>query len=148
MKIKSIAITVTTLLSLVLLVLWGNQFYNVNTVLNSQGNCQLINNQCAFSLDQQRLSIKFEQSPIPEEELFVQFEHSENIQIHKVYVEGVNMYMGKTPVIFEDANSLRGVFFLGSCNLPEMQWQMVIEVSREGQTNTNQHLIVNFSTVQ
>lgn len=90
--------------------------------------------------------MEFEQSPIVEEELYINFSLDERWILEKTWLEGVNMYMGKTPLMFEDANnSTRGVTFLGSCNLAEMQWRMYVQV-REKDTDNTEILTASFST--
>ena len=60
---------------------------------------------------------------------------SGGVKIVNAWIEGVNMYMGKTPIIFEQTPSV-GITFLGSCNLPEMKWRINIEAqNNEGEIN-------------
>jgi hypothetical protein len=82
------------------------------------------------------LRINFLQAPIIEEELFIDFDISQGNQIVNVWIEGANMYMGKTPVIFENKSDIkvnRGVTFLGSCTQLDMQWQLFIEVKNKAE---------------
>lgn len=75
------------------------------------------------------MSVTFEQQPITEEELFLVFDLDDSSSIVSAWVEGTDMYMGKTPVLFEDPlKPLQAVTFLGSCNLQEMQWQLNVKV--------------------
>ncbi|WP_395343238.1 hypothetical protein PN836_002955 [Ningiella sp. W23] len=81
-------------------------------------------------IENHTITVSFEQTPVSEEELFLNFELPETVKIEDIWIEGVNMYMGKTPVLFEDENAPnRGVTFLGSCNLDEMQWQLKVQLS-------------------
>lgn len=80
------------------------------------------------------LRIKFLQAPAIEEELFINFDISKGYVIAGAWVEGENMYMGKTPIIFENIDNKKtnkGFTFLGSCTQPDMQWKLYIEVKSE-----------------
>lgn len=77
------------------------------------------------------LRIKFIQTPKVEEELLVTFDISTGNTIKQAWIEGANMYMGKTPVIFEQIGPNKinqGLTFLGSCTQAHMEWHMFIEV--------------------
>ena len=96
------------------------------------------------------LTILFTQSPIVEEELFIVFESPERFQIKRAWIEGDNMYMGKTPILFENANKPNlGLTFLGSCNLAEMKWLLFVElIDTELKDAENIVLSASFSTHQ
>lgn len=74
---------------------------------------------------------------IPEEEIWVTLSlkehHTDTIIATTGYVEGINMYMGRTPILWEKAKgqSVRGRFMFGSCSEPVMQWRMLIELTLE-----------------
>ncbi len=111
------------------MLIFGIYLGYVNTSLNNEAECNLTNSACNVSLGEQYLSVRFLQTPVAEEELLLEFDMPPNYHIDKAWIEGINMYMGKTPVMFEDANSKnRGVTFLGSCNLQEMQWRLFVEL--------------------
>lgn len=124
--------------SLVLAVLAGLYLDSVNNTLNQSEQCIFFDNTCSFDSQHLDLHISFLDAPIIEEELFISFEISQGNQIKSAWIEGINMYMGKTPIIFEDEKSkdkLKGVTFLGSCSEPKMQWQLLVEVKdKAGQT--------------
>jgi hypothetical protein len=77
------------------------------------------------------LRIKFKQTPTVEEELLVTFDISPGNTIKKAWIEGANMYMGKTPVIIEQLGPDKinqGLTFLGSCSQAHMEWQLFVEI--------------------
>lgn len=77
------------------------------------------------------LRIKFIQPPKVEEELLVNFDISPGNTIKKAWIEGANMYMGKTPVIIEQLGPDKinqGITFLGSCSQPDMEWLLFVEI--------------------
>lgn len=114
---------------LIFIAIFGVYLGNVSNSLNFSDSCDLTLNACEQHAFNERVRAKFEQAPITEEELFITFSSSESISIQNAWVEGVNMYMGKTPVLFEDPSQAeRAVIFLGSCNLQEMQWQLNVNV--------------------
>lgn len=54
--------------------------------------------------------------------------------VREAWIEGLNMYMGKTSVYVDepsDPKSVKGWFFLGSCSEPKMQWRLYMKVTTE-----------------
>lgn len=79
-----------------------------------------------------KFNIKFESFPVLlEEEISASIHLKSGWKLKKGWVEGVNMYMGKTPLIIEsmnrDLDEYNILFFLGSCSEPNMHWRMVTE---------------------
>ena len=101
-------------------------------------------------LKQGQLNIDFTEQLVLEEMLTVKFTLPIGLEIEQVVIEGVNMYMGKLPVHFEppslesgtqsdrQAEKRTGEFFLGSCHLSEMQWQMLITLRAKTSHNSEQ----------
>jgi hypothetical protein len=119
-------------ISAVIAVILGIYLANVNDTLNAGGECDITRNTCKINVLNSQISVKFEQPPITEEELFLEFEFGKGIMIEQAWIEGVNMYMGKTPVLFEDSSKpQRAVTFLGSCNLSQMQWRLHLNVKTD-----------------
>ena len=86
------------------------------------------------------LEVSFAPYPVvPEEEIIVSFQLPSTLGLQvdsktqlKAWIEGVNMYMGRSPVIIENSladGAVQGVFFLGSCSEPKMHWRLYIQVS-------------------
>ena len=123
---------ITFSLVLVLLVIYGIHLSNVNDVLTKSDECKVQNRQCKILGVWGEIRVTFAQKPVPEEELFVEFKLPDETSISSVFIEGVYMYMGKSPVMFEDPEQRnRGVFFLGSCSEPHMQWKMTLMIEHE-----------------
>lgn len=102
---------------------------DTQTIAGMNG-CAIRNNYCEFLLDQQSFEVFFIDSPVVEEENRVRITSDRNFSIKGAWIEGINMYMGKSPVIIEasDNQSVEAIYFLGSCNLETMQWRMMIEL--------------------
>ena len=85
------------------------------------------------------LTVSFQPSPVvPEEEIQVVFQLPpsvvlENSSEHIIegWVEGLNMYMGKTPILLNNdvsERTVKGVMFLGSCSEPTMRWRITLRI--------------------
>lgn len=158
MKKQSI-FSLTLVVLCLLFVLVANKYStNVNSLLTKGGECTLQDRVCQFVDELGSISINFEQLPVVEEEMNVEVRLSEHLLLKNAWVEGINMYMGKIPIIprreaefnFENRNLnaeklFHGLFFLGSCTEPSMQWAMVLEVENK---NTLQSSVyrVRFTT--
>lgn len=89
------------------------------------------------------LKIEFNPNPVViEEEINAKLFLSSDWILNKGWVEGVNMYMGKTPLLIQEKENKSAyfdtIFFLGSCSEPDMHWRMVTEWEHKtsGQTVT------------
>ncbi|MGB3726952.1 MAG: hypothetical protein WA981_14440 [Glaciecola sp.] len=148
MKNKNKFIQVALFAALATTVFVMSSHNSVNNTLTTSESCVLTNNKCTFSIDEQILRIEFSQTPIAEEELYIKFYTDSAWSVQNAFVQGINMYMGKTPVLFEKPDNFEdGVIFLGSCNLAEMHWQMTINLSNKKTANTKV-LTVLFTTLQ
>lgn len=124
------------LVCLIIALFFGIYLSNVNKSLNLSNECIMLNNACSFSTATMNLRIKFQQAPVIEEELLLNVDISTGHTITGAWVEGVNMYMGKTPVIFTNTDGKttnNGITFLGSCTQPDMQWKLYIQVQDEAE---------------
>jgi hypothetical protein len=132
--------------SALILVFVGIYLSNVNKPLNSKGECDITSDTCSIPVFDSQLSVKFEQVPQTEEELYLNVDLGRGLSVEQAWIEGVNMYMGKTPVLFEDpTHPSRAVTFLGSCNLTEMQWRLHLKIKKDGSEELSS-LSVEFST--
>jgi hypothetical protein len=105
---------------------------SVTNSLKENDACDITENSCETLVFKNILRVNFEQKPVAEEELFLTLHVGAGLSINNMWIEGVNMYMGKTPVLFEnESNSELAVTFLGSCNLQEMQWILNVEVKND-----------------
>ena len=91
--------------------------------------------QC-ITLENQKASITIETKSILVEQLYT-FHISSSEPISQIYIESINMDMGKIPLhIDEQPNSkhkykYKGQFMLGICSEPKMVWQFVIHYQNE-----------------
>ena len=115
-------------IALVTISVAGVYYKNVNSPGASQERCDLNLDKCTFVYGEDEISVNFLSPIVTEEEVFLAFELPPNVKLTKAWIEGVNMFMGKTPVI-EEAG--RYVTFLGSCNLGTMHWQLNMEIEDE-----------------
>ncbi len=135
---NSVTLVLICLLSVLTAVIYTE---NVNEPLNRGYECRLSDQRCSFDGDLGSLRVTFEQPPEIEEELIIDFYFSANILLKRAWVEGDNMYMGKTPVVPENStdealklnsidalNSFKGIIFLGSCTEPLMKWNLFVEM--------------------
>ena len=140
-------IQILGLILLLCAVISGIFLANVNQSLNSSGECDMTLSACTLAVMNDEISVKFEQRPVQEEELFIRFDLPAQFSIEKAWIEGVNMYMGKTPVMFEDDTQLdQGVTFLGSCNLETMEWVMHLNI-KSNDTQEVSSVRLSFFTV-
>lgn len=112
----------------------GVYYKNVNSSGSSQEDCDLNLGKCTFVYGDDEISVNFLSPIVTEEEVLLSLELPPNVKLSEAWIEGLNMFMGKTPVI-EEAG--RYVTFLGSCNLDTMQWQLNIKVEdKNGQVTS------------
>jgi len=150
---KAFWIKVCFLAGLVIAVVYGQFWANVNKPLTTADGCELGTVPCVLLVNNQTLRVYFEHPPTPEEEMVINFDIPDGLRITKAWIEGVNMYMGKTPILFENANRLdQGITFLGSCSLSEMRWQMFVELksvnsSQSSYSSADKQVFKNADTV-
>jgi len=112
----------------------GVYYKNVNSSGASQEDCDLNLGKCTFVYGDDEISVNFLSPIVTEEEVLLSLELPPNVKLTEAWIEGLNMFMGKTPVI-EEAG--RYVTFLGSCNLDTMQWQLNMKVEdKNGQVTS------------
>lgn len=110
--------------------------------------CKVENGQCQITNNGQSVALQITPKNIPlEEELALHFELPDELIIRQGWITGINMYMGKTPVIIQSVtgNLTKAVTFLGSCSEPNMQWLLSLEVENQ-QTNEQRSLYFRFIT--
>jgi hypothetical protein len=145
--------------SLALLIGIGVYFNGSETSLHASKHCDLDDTLiCRFNLvndKAQELNVKFINKVQIEEqnEIFVTLPVDSVIE--KIWIQGVNMYMGKIAV-FEQATKQdtedkisNMQFFLGSCSEEKMRWQLVIVIKKaSGQsvTRKSETYFINFKT--
>ena len=101
------------------------------SVVNGIGNsCNFVNETCEFLIDDKLAIASFSTMPKPEESVTVKLLIPEGKNIESAWIEGVNMYMGKIPVLLESDGKGKwsGWFMLGSCSEPVMKWQLRLNI--------------------
>ncbi|CAB9494069.1 hypothetical protein [Alteromonas macleodii] len=101
------------------------------SVVNGIGNsCNFVNETCEFLIDEKLAIASFSTMPEPEESVTVKLIIPEGKNIESAWIEGVNMYMGKIPVLLDSDGKGKwsGWFMLGSCSEPVMKWQLRLNV--------------------
>lgn len=117
--------TLILFVALLIISLSGVYYKNVNSAGGAPQNCDLSLGKCTFVYGDDEISVNFLSPIVTEEEILLTFELPPDVKITEAWIEGINMFMGKTPVI-EEAG--RFVTFLGSCNLDTMHWQLNMKV--------------------
>jgi len=101
------------------------------SVVNGIGNsCNFVNETCEFLIDGEVAIATFSTMPEPEESVTLKILIPENQEIESAWIEGVNMYMGKIPVLLDNDGQGKwsGWFMLGSCSEPVMKWQLRLNI--------------------
>ena len=121
--------------------------------LSKQCNLDL-KQECEVFSSNQQVSVQFLQTIELEEELFFIVKVPKDLQINKLWVQGINMYMGKnipqidSTYIEDDKKIYKVRLFLGACSEPLMKWQLVIQTSQTNQSVSEEtsSWFFNFST--
>jgi hypothetical protein len=112
----------------------GIYYKNVNNPDDQSGKCDLTVEKCTFVYGNDKISVKFLSPIVTEEEILLSIELPRELKLTEAWVEGVNMFMGRTPIMKTDDGY---VTFLGSCSLAKMQWQLNLSVENQnGQVKT------------
>lgn len=114
--------------------------------------------QCNIDLTQEcvvfdsghQISVQFLQEAEVEEELLLKITLPNRTKVKQMWVQGINMYMGKSAVLtdsiyVEDNNKVYNArLFLGSCSEPFMRWQLIIQTIDDKQAEKS--WFFNFTT--
>lgn len=104
-------------------------YYNyVNKQDITAAECDLTTETCTFPHEYGKIAIKFLSQIVVEEEILLSIDLPKGVELQSAWIEGINMYMGKTPIIKEGSTFLT---FLGSCNLAKMQWRLHLLVENK-----------------
>ncbi|MFT5712214.1 MAG: hypothetical protein ACI9DQ_000617 [Glaciecola sp.] len=121
-------------IALIIISLSGVYYKNVNSEINHQEKCDLTIKKCTFLYEKNKINVSFLSPIVTEEEILLSIDMPQELKLTKAWVEGANMFMGKTPIIKEE---LAYVTFLGSCNLAKMQWRLNLHIENQnGQVKT------------
>ncbi|TAP40821.1 hypothetical protein EYS00_06835 [Alteromonas sp. KUL49] len=107
--------------------------------------CNFVNNRCELLIEGQKITASFSQHPEVEESVTLVFNGLNGMAPESAWIEGVNMYMGKIPVLLTESGNDQwsGWFMLGSCSEPQMQWRIQLNI-----TGKESVYFLHFSTVQ
>ena len=121
---------------------WQNNGASYVEIGNS---CNFVNNRCEFLIGEQKITASFSRSPEVEESITLQFSSLNSVVPESAWIEGVNMYMGKIPVLLsqDDVGQWSGWFMLGSCSESKMNWRIQLNFE-----NSELVYFLNFSTEQ
>jgi hypothetical protein len=109
---------------------------------------------CQFNLTEysnEKVLVNFNTKVLVEEENTVQLLLPETWNLKQVWIQGVNMYMGKIAVLEQTepnqpiTNTHSLWFFIGACSEPHMRWQLIIELENRESLKT-ERFFVNFTT--
>jgi hypothetical protein len=105
--------------------------------------CTLLGNAEEFSLSVSPFPIK------TEERLIFTLNLESGLKFESAWIQGINMYMGKIPVLptehmVHEGTSLQLESYLGSCSEPDMRWQMIVTLSDSSGNRFSRY--VNFSS--
>lgn len=125
--------------------------YTDSTPENSTKQCNIdLTQECVVFHQDQQISVQFIQKIEVEEELLLTITVPNHTKITQMWVQGINMYMGKNAVMadsiyVEDNKKVYNArLFLGSCSEPAMRWQLIIQTKDAEQSERS--WFFNFST--
>lgn len=125
--------------------------YTDSLPVKSTKQCNIDLTQECFVFDNnQQISVQFLQQIEIEEELQLTVKVPISTNITQMWVQGVNMYMGKSAVltdsVFVEAGQrvYNARLFLGACSEPAMRWQLIIQTIDD--TSSEKSWFFNFST--
>ncbi|MFT5900229.1 MAG: hypothetical protein ACI97K_002897 [Glaciecola sp.] len=116
---------------LIIISITGAYYKFVNSTKSNQSECKVLSDICAFKHQYGEIRIEFVTEIQTEEEIILNIDIPEDLVLDEAWVEGVDMFMGKTPVVLEND---KYVTFLGSCNLAKMKWRLNLKIlNKNGQ---------------
>ncbi|MFT5924000.1 MAG: hypothetical protein ACJASL_005037 [Paraglaciecola sp.] len=125
--------------------------YTDSSPVKTTKQCNIdLTQECVVFFNGHQVSVQFLQEIEVEEELLLIITVPNDTKIKKMWVQGINMYMGKNALIIDSvyAKGQQKVYnarlFLGSCSEPAMRWQLIIQTTDESQSE--QSWFFNFAT--
>ena len=135
------------LLGIIIYVLNGSTSNTYQTV-----QCQIeASDACVNQQYGQRFIAQFTRPPEVEEELGLILTYPDSYFLAEAWVQGVNMYMGRSAVLLDASQRQDGEIisqarlFLGACSEKNMKWQLVT-VFVENTSGEERKLFYNFAT--
>ena len=125
--------------------------YTESPSIKSIKQCNIdLTQECIVFDNGQQISVQFLQVIEVEEEILLTITVPNNTKIKQMWVQGINMYMGKNAVLADStyAKEAKKVYnarlFLGACSEPAMRWQLIIQTTDNNELE--QSWFFNFST--
>lgn len=125
------------------------------SALQGGNQCSLAaNTQCLFQTTAKSdalVIVDFFHPPQLEEQNRITLSLPESFVFNDAWIQGVNMYMGKSPVLIENedpifsAAQINLMFFLGACSEPNMRWQLVLNIKKVSDQRV-ETFYINFQT--
>lgn len=114
--------------------------------------CQIEGSEaCSIQQHAQRFIAEFSRPPEVEEEIGVNLTYPDAYELEEAWVQGVNMYMGRSAVLLDSSLKQdgqiisKGMLFLGACSEKNMKWQLVT-IFVESRSGRELKLFYNFET--
>lgn len=107
--------------------------------------CYLQSTSCHLTLNDSEVIIGLSEFPLQVEEMSsVTVTHSSHLSLSQGWLEGTNMFMGRTTLFVidtltrEQTTENHAELFIGACSEPNMRWKLLLDLkdSRTGQTDT------------
>jgi hypothetical protein len=144
---QPILVFILVLLAITGILLSYSNFFPTKTTKQ----CNLdLTQECNVDDGEQKLTVKFLQTIEVEEELSLVINAPMGTKISAMWVQGINMYMGKNAVLVDtvyvesDKSVYTARLFLGSCSEPAMKWQLVVKTTHKD--SEEKAWFFNFST--
>lgn len=130
-------IVIVGLLAVTLIAAYWLQHHSSLTALPQSNASAVVCTNPPGCTEHAKLRVNFSVFPVQtEEEINAELTFQNGWELKSAWLEGVNMYMGKTTAIIEKKQVEKGranvVFFLGSCGEPTMHWQLKTEWINSG----------------
>jgi hypothetical protein len=112
--------------ALLLISISGACYKYVTSTKTDHLECQIAVDSCTLLNESGAIRIKFLTAIETEEEMLLNIDLPKGLSLDEAWIEGVNMFMGKTPVMLENNQYIT---FLGSCSLSKMEWKLNLKIS-------------------
>lgn len=124
---------ITLLVFTIIIVIFAKQYIhenNTNHQSDIDGTCIFSENQCEVRWRDIVIEATLSPQVMVEEEITLTVLFSQPVTVESLYIEGVNMYMGKIPIIMDiqEKKHIQGWFMLGSCSEPAMTWRVSLKL--------------------
>jgi hypothetical protein len=135
-----------------LLILCSLAFWFNRKQVSSESACHLDGASCTFLVQDGLIELSLLSDSIETEALIAfKLDLADGLIFESGWIEGVNMYMGRTPILRKDNETKKTDIvmletFIGSCSQPTMLWEMTLTFSDAKGREYQRY--VNFETVR